>query len=58
MIAQTNKLKVGSKGIAKAWLKEQGYVQVKGIWLKGQLHAARIEQLVTGRVAIIEGVTA
>lgn len=55
MIAQTNKLKVGSKGIAKVWLKEQGYVQVKGIWLKGQRHAARIEQLVTGRVAIIEG---
>ena len=44
MIAQVNKHKVASE-------------QIEGAWMKGARHAARIERMVTGRVAIIEGVT-
>lgn len=57
MIAQTNKLKVGSMAMAKQWLKNAGYAEVKNVWMKGARHAARVETLATGRVAIIEGVT-
>ena len=57
MIAQVNKHKVASEQIAKDWLTASGYKQVKGAWMKGTRHAARIERMVTGRVAIIEGVT-
>lgn len=57
MIAQVNKHKVASEQIAKDWLIASGYKQVKGAWMKGLRHAARIERMVTGRVAIIEGVT-
>ena len=57
MIARVNKHKVDSEQIAKDWLIASGYKQVKGAWMKGARHAARIERMVTGRVAIIEGVT-
>ena len=57
MIDQVNKHKVASEQIAKDWLTASGYKQVKGAWMKGERHAARIERMVTGRVAIIEGVT-
>lgn len=57
MIDQVNKHKVASEQIAKDWLTASGYKQVKGAWMKGTRHAARIERMVTGRVAIIEGVT-
>jgi len=57
VIAQTSKLKVSSMAMAKQWLKNAGYAEVKSVWMKGRHHAARIETLATGRVAIIEGVT-
>ena len=43
---------------ARAWLQTHGYQETKAGWLKGQSKAARTEQLASGRVAIIEGVTA
>jgi hypothetical protein len=58
VIAQTNKFKVDSLAQAKAWLRANGYAEVKDAWMKGQRYAARLETLVTGRVAIIEGVAA
>lgn len=57
MIAQVKKTKVASEAVAKILLADSGYKQVKGAWMKGLRHAARIERMVTGRVIIIEGVT-
>ena len=42
MIAQVNKHKVASEHIAEAWLIASGYKQVKGAWMKGARHSARI----------------
>ena len=58
MIAQTNKHKAWNMAEARAWLQTHGYQETKAGWLKGQSRAARTEQLASGRVAIIEGVTA
>lgn len=57
MIAQVKKTKVDNEAVARILLTDSGYKQVKGAWMKGLRHAARIEHMVTGRVVIIEGVT-
>ncbi|MCS3461635.1 hypothetical protein [Aeromonas sp. BIGb0445] len=41
---------------ASAYLVKQGYSNCGTTWLRGQRHYARLENLCSGRVRIVEGV--
>lgn len=58
MIAITSKHTAQSPADAVAYLVRHGYIKVRGHWLRGQLHAARIETLASGRACVLEGVAA
>ncbi|MGY3892397.1 hypothetical protein [Aeromonas enterica] len=58
MIAITSKHTVSSPADAVAYLVRHGYIKVRGHWLRGQRHAARIEPLASGRACVLEGVAA
>ena len=58
MIAITAKHIAPSPADAVAYLVRHGYIKVRGHWLRGQRHAARIEPLPSGRVRVLEGVAA
>ena len=45
MIAITSKHTAQSPADAVAYLVRHGYIKVRGHWLRGQRHAARIETL-------------
>ncbi|BDC85253.1 hypothetical protein ACEUCS_06320 [Aeromonas caviae] len=58
MIAITAKHIAPSPADAVAYLVRHGYIKVRGHWLRGQRHAARIETLASGRACVLEGVAA
>lgn len=47
-----------TKRDAVAYLVRNGYVQVKGCWMRGQREVAQIVPLVTGRYLVKEGIGA
>ena len=58
MIAITSKHTAQSPADAVAYLVRHGYIKVRGHWLRGQRHAARIETLASGSACVLEGVAA